>query len=418
VVGPAGMAGWARGRMRSKREALGKALRGRMSEHHRMLIALHLEHIDLLDEQIERLSAEIATRLRPHEATLVRLETIPGVGRHIAEILAAEMGLEMDRFPSAGHLASWAGMCPGNYERAGRRKKGTARKGNKALRRALNEAAQAAARTKKPGRTYLRGQYRRLVVRCGKKKAAVAVGHTILRIAYHLLKEEETYHEGVLVQLDARRRARVQQHRRRQAAGLRCDDAPLPPQVRGRIVRCLERVRRAGESGFGERVRPQIVQPEPIGDDGAVARVEKQHDRAHPPHNEVAGCLLIDGEGVATTTRTLVGSSARQCSNWRSETAMVTGSTAVPGSVLPPALPVPGAVTVPGLSLRAPAVAMAAGTWPAANAVSEVDSLGRIGCHACGAWRDRRRDAAPGRRRSDGPVRGAARRRGRPRRSE
>jgi len=230
VMNPAEMAELARGRMRSKREALEKALRGRMSDHHRMLIALHLEHIDLLDEQIERLSAEIAARLRPYEAELVRLETIPGVGRHIAEILAAEMGLEMERFPSAGHLASWAGMCPGNYESAGRRKKGTARKGNKALRRALNEAAQAAARTKKPGRTYLRGQYRRLVVRCGKKKAAVAVGHTILRIAYHLLREEETYHEGVLVQLDERRRGRVQQRALDQLKALGYDVTITPKE--------------------------------------------------------------------------------------------------------------------------------------------------------------------------------------------
>ena len=211
TMSPTEMAALARGRMRSKREALEKALHGRMSAHHRMLIALHLAHIDLLDEQIERLSAEIAARLRPYEAELLRLETIPGVGRHIAEILAAEMGLNMEQLPSAGHLASWAGMCPGNHESAGKRKKGPVRKGNQALRRALNEAAQAAAGTKKPGRTYLRGQYRRLVVRCGKKKAAVAVGHTILRIAYHLLKEEETYHEGVLVQFDERRRARVQQ---------------------------------------------------------------------------------------------------------------------------------------------------------------------------------------------------------------
>ncbi len=121
TMSPTAMAELARGRMRSKREALEKALHGRMSAHHRMLIALHLEHIDLLDEQIEQLSAEIAARLRPYEAELLRLETIPGVGRHIAEILAAEMGLNMEQFPSAGHLASWAGMCPGNVRRFGGR---------------------------------------------------------------------------------------------------------------------------------------------------------------------------------------------------------------------------------------------------------------------------------------------------------
>jgi transposase len=187
------------------------ALRGRMADHQRMLIVLHLEHVDLLDEQIARLSADIAERLRPCQAVLVRLESIPGVGRRTAEILAAEMGLDMARFPSAGHLASWAGMCPGVHESAGKRTSGKRREGNKALRRALTEAAHAAARTKQADRTYLRGQYRRLVVRCGKKKAAVAVGHTILRIAYHLLSHETTYQEQELVYLDERRRARTQQ---------------------------------------------------------------------------------------------------------------------------------------------------------------------------------------------------------------
>jgi transposase len=170
-----------------------------------------LEHIDLLDEQIAHLSAEIAERLRPDEALLLRLETIPGVGRRTAEVLAAEMGLDMAHFPSAGHLASWAGMCPGVHESAGKRTSGKRREGNKALRRALTEAARAAARTKKKERTYLRGHYRRLVVRLGKKKAAVAVGHTILRLAYHVLANKTTYQEQAMAQLDERRRARAQQ---------------------------------------------------------------------------------------------------------------------------------------------------------------------------------------------------------------
>jgi transposase len=204
------MANLARGKLRRKRDALEQALQGRMSAHHRRLSALHREHIDLLDDQIAQLSAQIAERLRPYEATLQRLETIPGVGRRTAEVLAADMGLAMERFPSAGHLASWAGMCPGVHESAGQRKSGKRREGNKALRRALTEAARAAARTKKKDRMSLRGQYRRLVVRVGKKKAAVAVGHTILRLAYHLLTTETTYHEHALVQLDERRRAQTQ----------------------------------------------------------------------------------------------------------------------------------------------------------------------------------------------------------------
>lgn len=226
----AAMADLARGKLRRKHEALEQALRGRMSDHHRMLIALHLEQVDLLDEQIERLSAEIADRLRPFEADLQRLETIPGVGRRTAEIVAAEVGLDMGRFPTAAHLASWAGMCPGTHESAGKRKSGKRRAGNKALRRALSEAAQAAARTKKPGRTYLRGHYRRVVARCGKKKAAVAVGHTILRIAHHLLKEQQTYQEGLLAQLDERRRARAQQRALDQLKALGYD-VTLTPQA-------------------------------------------------------------------------------------------------------------------------------------------------------------------------------------------
>jgi transposase len=224
------MAALARGKLRRKRAALAQALAGRMSAHHRLLIALHLEHIDLLDEQIAQLSAEIAARLRPYEALLQRLETIPGVGRRTAEVLAAEVGLDVGRFPSAGHLASWAGMCPGNAVSAGKRKTGQRRQGNQALRRALTEAARAAARTKKPQQTYLRQQYRRLVVRLGKKKAAVAVGHTILRIAYHLLAHETTYHEQVLVELDERRRARVQHRALAQLQALGYDVTLTPKE--------------------------------------------------------------------------------------------------------------------------------------------------------------------------------------------
>jgi transposase len=134
----------------------------------------------------------------------------------------------MGRFPSAAHLASWAGMCPGNYESAGKRQKGRTRRGNKAVRRALTEAAQAAARNKK---TDLAAQWRRLVIRRGKKKAAVAVGHTILRIVYHGLSRREPYHELGATYLDERQRTRTQ-HRaiaQLQALGFAVTLTPTEP---------------------------------------------------------------------------------------------------------------------------------------------------------------------------------------------
>jgi transposase len=111
---PATLAECARGRMRSKREQLAQALSGYLQPHHRVVIVEHLAQIDALDESMRRLSAEIAERLRPYEGILQRLETIPGIGRRLAEIILAEIGPDMQRFPSAQHLASWAGMCPGN----------------------------------------------------------------------------------------------------------------------------------------------------------------------------------------------------------------------------------------------------------------------------------------------------------------
>ena len=164
-----------------------------------------------MDEAIAQLSADITERVRPFEEAIALLDSIPGVDRRTAEVLLAEIGVDMGRFPSAGHLAAWAGMCPGQHESAGKRRKAPAREGNRALRRALTEAARAAARTKTAGRTRLAAQYRRLVVRCGKKKAAVAVGHTILRLVYHLLTHNEPYREPDLSYLDERRRAHTQQ---------------------------------------------------------------------------------------------------------------------------------------------------------------------------------------------------------------
>ena len=182
----------AKGKLRSKIPELERALEGRFGAHQRFMIAEQLAHLDYLDESIERVSAEVAERVRPFEEAIARLDTIPGVGRRTAEALVAEIGTEMSRFPSAEHLASWAGMCPGNNESAGKRKTGKTRQGDRWLRAALIEAAHGAAHAKD---CYLATQYHHLAVRRGKKKAIVAVGHSILVIAYYLLRDGADYRE-------------------------------------------------------------------------------------------------------------------------------------------------------------------------------------------------------------------------------
>src|SRR5437588_1294772 len=191
-VDPAELSQLALGKLRAKREQLEQALTGYLKPHHRLLIREHLAHIDSVDAATSRLSQEIAERMRPYEHWLQRLETIVGIKRRLAEVILAEIGTDMRRFPSARHLASWAGMCPGNDESAGKRHSGRTRKGNPWLRTALVEAAHAAIHTKD---CYLSAQYHRLVVRRGGKKATIAVGHTLLVIVYHVLAEEKDYKE-------------------------------------------------------------------------------------------------------------------------------------------------------------------------------------------------------------------------------
>jgi transposase len=186
----AALAGLAVGQLRAKIPDLQRALSGRVGDHQRFLLAQQLSHIDFLEGQLAQLDAEVAERTRPFEDAVARLDTIPGVGQRTAEVLVAEIGTELDRFPTPGHLASWAGMCPGHHESAGKRRSGRTRRGSPALRRILVQAAHAAGRSKT---TYLGAQYRRLAARRGAKRAAVAVGHTILLIAYHLLTRARVY---------------------------------------------------------------------------------------------------------------------------------------------------------------------------------------------------------------------------------
>jgi len=189
---PAEMAELARGRMREKRDLLAKALEGTVKAHHRFVLTELLAQIDSLDETIQRFNEQIEEYCRPFEEAIILLDTIPGVGRETAEIIVSEIGTDMSRFPSAGHLASWAGVAPGNNESAGKRRSAKTKKGNKLLRAALNQAAHAAARSKN---TYLSAQYRRLAARRGKKRAIVALEHSILVIAFHLILRKEPYRE-------------------------------------------------------------------------------------------------------------------------------------------------------------------------------------------------------------------------------
>jgi transposase len=148
--------------------------------------------IDSLDEAIARFDEQIQEYCHPFEEAVKWLDTIPGVARETAEVIVAEIGTDMSRFPSADHLASWAGVAPGNNESAGKRRSGKTTQGNHALGVALNHAANAASHTKN---TYLAAQYHRLASRRGKKKAIVALEHSILVIAYHLIRRKEPYRE-------------------------------------------------------------------------------------------------------------------------------------------------------------------------------------------------------------------------------
>jgi transposase len=191
---PEKLAGLALGRLRGKIPQLRQALEGHCTEHHRFLLGRLLSHIGYLERQSEQLSEHIACRLDELLSAEVRarLDALPGVNQTTIEDVLAEIGTDMAAFPDEHHLCSWCGMCPGNEESAGKRLRSRTRQGNRWLRRALAEAAWAASHVKD---SYLSAQYRRLAGRRGKKRALVAVGHSLLVIIYHVLKNNVEYQD-------------------------------------------------------------------------------------------------------------------------------------------------------------------------------------------------------------------------------
>jgi transposase len=223
---PKVLAELARGRLRNKLPELREALRGRFSAHHALLVRLALDHVEQLERSITALDAEVDRVIAPFAQARDRLDTITGVGKRAAESMIAEIGVDMSVFPTAAHLASWAALCPGNNVTGGKRRSGRTRKGNVWLGDILVECAWAAARSRD---TYLAAQYWRLARRIGKKKAAVAVGHSILVIAWHLLANDCDYADlggDFFVRRDSDR-ARQRAVARLQALGYRVALEPL-----------------------------------------------------------------------------------------------------------------------------------------------------------------------------------------------
>jgi transposase len=196
-------------KLRASHEALPASLQGKLTEHHRFMLEGLLAQVAFLDAQIGRLDRRLEEQMRPFEEQLRRLDTIDGIDRVGAQSVLAELGADMTQFPDADHLASWAGMSPGNDESAGKRRSGKTAKGNKWLRRTLTQAAWAATKRK---RGYLAAQYRRLAARRGKNRAIVAVGHTILVAAYYILQDAVEYHDLGSDHFDQLRRERTVAH--------------------------------------------------------------------------------------------------------------------------------------------------------------------------------------------------------------
>lgn len=227
VKDPVALAGLSKGRLRKKKEELEEALEGRFRPHHARLLTRILAHIEFLEEGIAQCEEEIEVICRPFAKEVELLDTEPGVDKRSAQDIIAEIGVEMGQFPSHKHLCSWAKISPGNNESGGKRYSGRTGKGNKWLRAILVECGHAAGQTKD---TYLGSQYRRLARRKGKKRAAVAVGHSILEAAYFIIRDKVPYRELGVNYLDEINKAHtIRYHvRRLEGLGLKVQYQELP----------------------------------------------------------------------------------------------------------------------------------------------------------------------------------------------
>jgi transposase len=187
---PVKLAEFAQGKLRGKIPELEKALEGHVTAHHRFMLKLLWKQLAQQEELIAELEGKIEEQTRPFADEMERLDAVPGVDRRVAEVMLAEVGADMKPFPTHRNLAKWAGMCPGNEESAGKRRRRSITPGNRWLKRSLVQAAWGASHTKN---TYLASQYRRLAGRRGKKRALIGVGHSILVIFYHMLQRRTTY---------------------------------------------------------------------------------------------------------------------------------------------------------------------------------------------------------------------------------
>jgi transposase len=217
---PAALASRARGTLRGKTAQLAAALHGRFTPHHRFLLGQLLSQLDAAATLIEDCSARIAAVTEPVTAQITRLQTIVGIGRRTAEVIVSEIGTDMTRFASSAHLASWARVCPGTHESAGKRRPAATGRGNPWLRTALVESAWAAGRAR---RSYLSVLYRRICRRRGPKRAALALAHRLLVIAYHVLREGSVYQELGPDHFDRLNATQAKRYHLRRLAELGCD---------------------------------------------------------------------------------------------------------------------------------------------------------------------------------------------------